>query len=1172
MAINTSSASNAPPIDRRYTHLTQIGAGGMGIVYSAKDRLYDRSIALKSVLGNFVKTESGGTAFDRRLALAEEFQTLASLRHPNIISVIDYGFDANRQPYFTMDLLDKPETILQVARRTPDSAAKIDLLVQAFQAIAYLHRRGIIHRDLKPGNILVQNGQVKLLDFGLATAKQEGDVIVGTPAYIAPEILWGEPATPASDLYAMGVILYEMFTGQYPFDLTDINRLIASIMHEQPNLTPFITDQDRTILKQDISVAEPIDQRHGNSGTVPITIAPIELSQAAFMTIELNIPPPIEEVTRVDVVSTLDSALKASLAMQDTPEQQQIAAQKSVLGGIVQRLLSKNPRKRYQSANEVIRELEVVLGRPLLTETSATRESFLQAAKFIGRQAELAQLSASLTRAIEGVGSIWLVSGENGVGKSRLLDELRIAGLVGGAFALRGRAAELDAPYQMWREPLRRLVLNTDLSDYDAGVLKEILADMDDLLDRPVTAAPIIEPDQASKRLLSVISSLFSRQKQPMLILLEDLHWARAENLTVLEQITQMVAGLPLLIVGSYRTDERLELAPTLRTLPTLHLKRLTSDEIVSLTDSMLGDATKREPLHEFLQRETEGNPLFIIEVVRALAEETGKLSDVGVVTLPPSLMIEGIQRLLQRRLARVSTDDYSLLQIAAMIGREVDLKVMRAAKPDLDIAQWLLRCSDAAVLEIRDEQWQFSHDKLRQEVLRELPTDKRPQCYEDAAKALEAVYPDVPDYAPLLMYLWAEANQPQKERQYAIIAGEQAYQSSAYRDAITYLQRANTLLAADSASDAQAQRGMVLVDLAKSATHLNHYADAIRLAEESLALEATANAPAIRAEALYTLGYTTLYQGDPAKATQLLEQSLTLYQETANQRGISEALRGLARINSAQGNYATGAQYLEESLTSSQQAKNLWDEAKAYMDLGYTLIMQGNFEQAEPQLEHSISIARSINYQVGIATVLLMRGLVAHFRNQSGRSTEYLLESLAISKRIGDRRLSAEALNNLGSYAAARKEYAEAESWLAQSLQISRELKFRWGIAATLVNLGHAASGAENSAQAKQYFREAVQYAGELNAMPLTLESIAGFARLIATEGNTSQALEWVGLVTAHAAINPDIKSVTDPLLAELSAKLPADEVQQHLDKGKTLGLEDMVAVILASSSDTQV
>src|SRR5687767_12284436 len=156
----------------------------MGAVYQATDRLSGQAVALKRVLTDGSQGKTAGNAL--RLALAREFQVLASLRHPNVISVLDYGFDSTRQPYFTMALLDKPRTIYDAARGQ-SLEVRVRLLIQLLQALVYLHRRGIVHRDLKPDNALVlPDGQLKVLDFGLAFARKHGTAgeFSGTPAYM----------------------------------------------------------------------------------------------------------------------------------------------------------------------------------------------------------------------------------------------------------------------------------------------------------------------------------------------------------------------------------------------------------------------------------------------------------------------------------------------------------------------------------------------------------------------------------------------------------------------------------------------------------------------------------------------------------------------------------------------------------------------------------------------------------------------------------------------------------------------------------------------------------------------------------------------------------------------------------------------------------------------------
>src|SRR5215207_1515205 len=193
--LNPVMQNNGTPtvVSKRYLLHQPIGAGNMGTVYEATDRLTARPIALKRVVTapdpSVPEDERTNFNMDLRLALAHEFKMLASLRHPHIISVLDYGFDESQQPYFTMELLSGAQTLLVAGRGKP-LELQVTLLHQVLQALSYLHRRGVLHRDLKPANVLVppNTSAIKLLDFGLASfgvqIRNDSESLVGTLSYM----------------------------------------------------------------------------------------------------------------------------------------------------------------------------------------------------------------------------------------------------------------------------------------------------------------------------------------------------------------------------------------------------------------------------------------------------------------------------------------------------------------------------------------------------------------------------------------------------------------------------------------------------------------------------------------------------------------------------------------------------------------------------------------------------------------------------------------------------------------------------------------------------------------------------------------------------------------------------------------------------------------------------
>ncbi len=162
----------------------------------------------------------------------------------------------------------------------------------------------------------------------------------------------------------------------------------------------------------------------------------------------------------------------------------------------------------------------------------------------------------------------------------------------------------------------------------------------------------------------------YTRQQEQLVVLfLEDLQWTR-ESLTVLQYLNRQMATLPLMIIGSYRDNERPKLPNELPGMHHFKLERLSNEEITRLSQAMLGDVGQQPEVLTLLQRETEGNAFFLVEVVRALAEKAGRLKAIGEMTLPEQLLPEGIQTIIEQRLTYIPVKAQALLQLAAVAGQ----------------------------------------------------------------------------------------------------------------------------------------------------------------------------------------------------------------------------------------------------------------------------------------------------------------------------------------------------------------------------------------------------------------------------------------------------------------------------------------------------------------------
>jgi tetratricopeptide (TPR) repeat protein len=222
-----------------------------------------------------------------------------------------------------------------------------------------------------------------------------------------------------------------------------------------------------------------------------------------------------------------------------------------------------------------------------------------------------------------------------------------------------------------------------------------------------------------------------------------------------------------------------------------LKLDRLTEAETAELSASMLKMGTQHQQLVRLLQRETEGNPFFLVEIVRALAEEAGELRSVETMTLPEHIITGGLQQLVQRRLDRVPVEYRPLLQVAATDGRSLDLKVLHLLKNNLDLDEWLTTCANSAVIEVQEDQWRFAHDKLREILLANLSLTEQQQLHQQVATAIESAYRDVGIQAARLAHHWAETGNKSQEFYYADLAGDQALNVGANAVAKAFFEQA---------------------------------------------------------------------------------------------------------------------------------------------------------------------------------------------------------------------------------------------------------------------------------------------------------------------------------------------------------------------------------------------
>jgi serine/threonine-protein kinase len=229
--------SSFPIINNRYQIFSTIATGGMAVIYNAQDLMLERKVALKILK----KELSSDQSFQNKFRT--EAKASASLIHPNIITTFDFGFDGDRL-YIVMEYIDGSDLKTIINKDNPLSISQsLDYLLQSSNGLGFAHNSGFVHCDVKPQNMLVsKSGILKITDFGIARAmetisrEEKFDVVWGSPYYFSPEQASGKAPSPATDVYSLGVIAYELTTGRLPFSAEDSAELAR--MHRSDLPTP----------------------------------------------------------------------------------------------------------------------------------------------------------------------------------------------------------------------------------------------------------------------------------------------------------------------------------------------------------------------------------------------------------------------------------------------------------------------------------------------------------------------------------------------------------------------------------------------------------------------------------------------------------------------------------------------------------------------------------------------------------------------------------------------------------------------------------------------------------------------------------------------------------------------------------------------------------------------
>lgn len=823
-----SSRSPVPASIGPYRILGVLGQGGMGVVYRAEDSAGNR-VALKTV-------RVGGQGQLR--GIRGEILALTKLQHPNVVRILGQGQEGGL-PWYAMELLEgetlaaravklwkaegvssdeatgtmasgsgaaagsaPPSEVSTVMPNSQPSAGSggsgalegglyreaearggpkppaagghlpevLRLFRGLCEPLAFMHGMGIVHRDLKPTNVFIRkDGAPVLMDFGVvsrfrgASGREVVEVagaVVGSASYMSPEQIRGERVDARADLYALGCMLYELVTGR----------------------RPFVADTVAKVL-----------EKH-------LTDAPL---------------PPSERAEGVP----------------------------KGLDALILRLMAKKPRERLGYADDVAAALvELGAEQPRQSEESAAR-AYLYRPEIAGRREVLESIAEHLEEARGGQGGVVLLGGESGVGKTFLVSEVsrsaaqrRLHVVTGECLPISvapgieggkgGGAAEVKgAPLHPFRQLLQNIAdacreRGLGFTEAVLGRRGKVLAAYESSLaglpgQDAYPEPPEVSAEAAQRRVLDDLAgtlAAFVSREGPLLLVLDDLQWADELSLGFLATslTDEYLNELGLLVLGTYRSDEvgaglkEVLAKPGVRRI---ELGRLDEKAVGSVVGDMLALASPPEAMVRFLSRQSEGNPFFVAEYLRAAVAERLLYREAGAWRFTAREMTEAqfealplpgsVRELVGRRLDALAPRARHLVEVASVLGREVDGALLRAAAEasEDESLELLKELTARQILEpLGAERYRFVHDKLREHAYQGIAPERRRALHQAAAVTLEQAQQVGGNQAQpygTLAHHFQKAEAWPKALDYLEKAGEQALRDFSNQEAAAFFNQA---------------------------------------------------------------------------------------------------------------------------------------------------------------------------------------------------------------------------------------------------------------------------------------------------------------------------------------------------------------------------------------------
>ena len=690
-----------------------------------------------------------------------------------------------------------------------------------------------------------------------------------------------------------------------------------------------------------------------------------------------------------------------------------------------------------------------------------TRESYA----FVGRDREFNALKSALSTALSGRSRVVLLTGEPGIGKTRTAQELAAHAEEMGACALWGRCYEGQGSpsYWPWIQIIRTYVKNCDAERLgsELGVAASDIAEVVPDIRQVVSglgSSSVLDPEQARFRFFDSVASFLDRasNNRPLMIILDDLHWADRPSLLLLEFLAQSLQSSGLLILGTYRDIGLTRQHPLASTLGGLNrqpnflrvpLGGIERSAIQSLVHDALGYPPNEQIVQE-LDARSQGNPLFLTEMVRLLLSENESSSGSASQGTKPKVP-EGVKDVIHRRLSLLSELCCEALTVASVVGNEFDLVLIEMLMEDRALDEIVGLMEEAVAARVVEElpeavgRYRFTHVLIQDTLVSEQPSIRRANLHERVAGCIEKMHlPNVGVHAAEIVHHLAQSvsiSDSEMLVKYSALAGEQALSTYAYEDAVDYFQQALDTLIGDDSSGvlkkvSNAETAAILFGLGKAQGATGMVLEAWASLERSFEFYCETRDVE---HAVEVAGYPLFFIPGLRDTTKMAAQALQLTPSHSLEAGRLLARYGML-LNLETGDHTLAQEALEKALLIAQRDGDILLEIQALTNAADVDWYHTRWGQVISKSEKAIALARRVqNPDVEVWPHYL--AATSYWYSMPGQKVdEHARAALELAQRVRNKGFLSMALALNASLAQCNGEWETAREILDRCLALS--------------------------------------------------------------------------------------------------------------------------------------